>query len=89
MSNTVILVKYFCIHQQSSLTFYAFLKKFIWFLYYLLGQPGSPENNESKKSRDNTGLDLSFKREDDDHESEENDDATHGEIDAERICKKV
>ena len=33
------------------------------------GQPGSPDN-EAKKPRESAGLDLSFKRDDDDHETE-------------------
>ena len=56
------------------------------------GQPGSPDNNEAKKSRESAGLDLSFKRDEDDqetdterdeantHEEERNDDSDDGTV---------
>ena len=55
-------------------------------MLYITGQPGSPDNNESKKSREtgSAGLDLSFKRDDDDHESENDKDELVANDDEER-----
>ena len=51
---------------------------FIYLSLFILGQPGSPENNDSKKSRESgsAGLDLSFKRDDDENDSDNDKDET-------------
>ena len=38
--------------------------------YFCPGQPGSPDLGEAKKPREAAGLDLSFKRDEDDHETD-------------------
>ena len=48
------------------------------------GQPGSPDNNEAKKSRESAGLDLSFKRDDDDQETDTERDEANTNMEEER-----